>query len=354
MSGSDTCRTVCTDRRTSVSIPDGKLCRYTHNNAATTAVPHNDPWLAMMSATTSSQSQKSDQSRPRLQKYLASAGIGSRRHCEEYILAGRVSVDGQVIRRLGTTVDPACQKVCFDDELVKPQAKRYYLLNKPPGYVCTHRDPSGRPRAVDLVPSEERRLFTVGRLDENSQGLLLVTNDGGLAQRLAHPRYRVPRKYRVQVVGKPTPDMISKLHRGIFFSDGMFRARSVRKIRSKGNSTFLEIELIQGRNRELRRMLAHLGHKVIHLERITFGPLKLGRLPIGRCRALRAVELKALRELVDERLTRKQSSSPKLDRRSGSTGPVVKPSRRRRRNGGKLEARKRQQQHGRRRPGVSP
>jgi 23S rRNA pseudouridine2605 synthase len=236
--------------------------------------------------------------RMRLQRFLASAGVDSRRNCEQYILAGRVTVDGSVCAKLGTTVDPETQEIRLDGECIKPQLKRYYLLNKPAGYVCTNRDPAGRPLALDLVPDSERRLFTVGRLDETSEGLLLVTNDGELANRLAHPRYGVSRKYLLQVVGSPTPEVLGKLLRGMKFAEGVFRAKSVKKVRSRGMSTFLEIELTQGHNREVRRLLARLGHKVIHLCRISFGPLKLGRLPLGKFRPLRTVELNAIRDLA--------------------------------------------------------
>ena len=254
--------------------------------------------MTTMTRRNDSSTQTAGEHRVRLQKFLALAGIGSRRHCEEYIRAGRVTVDGRVVTELGVTIDPSRQEVRLDGERVRGQPKRYYLLNKPPGYVCTNRDPAGRPRAIDLVPDGSRRLFTVGRLDANSQGLLLVTNDGELANRLAHPRYQVSRKYRVQVVGRPTQETLRKLRRGMYFSDGHFRAKSVRRLRSKGKSTLLEIELTQGRNREIRRLLARVGHKVIHLERVAFGPLSLGHLRVGKSRPLKPAELKALRELV--------------------------------------------------------
>ena len=236
----------------------------------------------------------------RLQKFLASAGLGSRRHCEEYILEGRVTVDGVPATDLGVRVDPYKQVVRLDGERLKPQKKRYYLLNKPPGYVCTNSDPQGRPRAVDLVPQDETRLFTVGRLDESSRGLILVTNDGELAHRMAHPKFSIPRQYEVQVAGKPTPEIFKQLREGVHFTDGKFAVSRVRTIRSQGKSTFLEIELHQGRNRELRRMLARVGHKVMSLERVTFGPLKLGRLAIGKFRPLRDDELAELREIAND------------------------------------------------------
>lgn len=235
----------------------------------------------------------------RLQKYLASAGLGSRRHCEEYILTGRVSIDGKQIHDLGTKVVPGRQKVLVDGELLKIQAKRYYLLNKPAGCVCTNSDPAGRQLAVDLVPNDGTRLFTVGRLDASSEGLLLVTNDGELANRLAHPRHQVVRTYRVQVAGLVSRGTLLAMKKGIHFAEGRFGVREARKTKSKGRSSFLELTLTQGRNREIRRLLAKLGHKVIHLERISFGSLNLGRIPRGSYRTLRAIELKALRALLD-------------------------------------------------------
>ena len=232
----------------------------------------------------------------RLQKFLAAAGYGSRRACEEFILEGRVTVDGKDVADLGAKVDPDEQEVRVDGERVRAQPKRYYLLNKPPGYVSTSRDPRGRPRAIDLVPDERARLFTVGRLDENSQGLMLVTNDGDLAERLAHPRFGVPRRYRVQVVGRPSPETLAQLKQGLHFSDGRFRVHEAKIVGSRGGSTFLELVLRQGQNREIRRLLARAGHKVIFLQRIGFGPLRLGRIGLGKARPLTASELKSLRE----------------------------------------------------------
>ncbi len=235
----------------------------------------------------------------RLQKVLAAAGIGSRRHCEEYIVEGRVTVDGKIVSELGARVDPAAQEIRLDGELIRQERKRYYVLNKPPGYVCTNRDPAGRPLAVELVPSDRARLFTVGRLDENSSGLILVTNDGALANRLAHPRFKVRRTYRVQVVGRPSADTLAALRKGMHFAEGCFKAMSVKRTGSQGKSTFLEIVMTEGQNREIRRMLARLGHKVIRLERIGFGSLWLGRLREGEFRPLKPDEIDKLRGLSD-------------------------------------------------------
>lgn len=235
----------------------------------------------------------------RLQRFLAQAGLGSRRKCEEYITAGRITVDGKVADELGVQVEPDRQEVCLDGERIRREPKRYFLLNKPTGVVCTHRDPQGRPRAVDLVPNDGPRLFTVGRLDENSRGLLLVTNDGELAQRLAHPRYQVERVYRVQVAGRPNGETLSRLRRGLRFDGGLFRIRDIRRRKSQKNSTFLDVVLTEGRNREIRRLFARVGHKVLNLKRIGFGPLRLGNLKEGTYRPLKPAELKALRQLTE-------------------------------------------------------
>ena len=214
------------------------------------------------------------------------------------MLAGRVTVDGDEVRELSTRVDPSSQKVCLDGEPVRLERKLYFVLNKPVGYLCTNQDPSGRPRVVDLFDRESARLFTIGRLDENTEGLILVTNDGELGNRLAHPRYGISKIYRVQVAGNPTPQTLLELKRGMHFSHGKFRIHGVKRISKRGKSTFLEIVLTEGQNREIRRLLARVGHKVIHLQRVGFGPLKLGRLQLGKYRALRPAELDSLRECV--------------------------------------------------------
>ena len=233
----------------------------------------------------------------RLQRYLASAGFGSRRSCEEFILAGRVTVDGKEERTLGASIDPRTQKVCLDGEQVRSQRKRYYILNKPKGYLCTNLDPSGRKRAIDLI-AENDRLFTVGRLDENSQGLLLVTNDGDMGNRLAHPRYEVSRTYRVHVVGNPTLETLDELRKGIHFPEGRFQVHGIKQVKVQGKSSVLEMHLKQGRNREIRRMLARVGHKVMSLERISFGPLQLRGVGVGKYRTLKAHEIQALQDLL--------------------------------------------------------
>ncbi|MCS7238927.1 MAG: rRNA pseudouridine synthase [Thermoguttaceae bacterium] len=232
----------------------------------------------------------------RLQKVLAAAGFGSRRKCEELILAGRVMVDGKVVTELGTKVDPEKNKILVDGLPIKIPERIYYAVYKPEGVVCTHRDPSGRLRVIDLVPETDVRLFFVGRLDLHSEGLMLITNDGELAQRLTHPRFGVPKVYRVLVAGVPDEKVLTKLVKGVHFADFVARAKRVRMLKKYKQSAVLEIELCEGHNREIRRMLARFGHKVYKLKRIAIGPLSLGKLKPGQWRVLTPAEVAALRK----------------------------------------------------------
>lgn len=231
----------------------------------------------------------------RLQKVLASAGVGSRRDCEELIREGRVEVDRRVVSELGFRVDPDVHEIRVDGEVVRIASRVYYVVNKPQGVVSTNYDPSGRPRVIDLVPPHDH-LFTVGRLDRSSEGLILVTNDGELANRLAHPRYGVAKTYRVEVAGHPTPEELEQLTKGVHLAEGKVQASEVRLKKRFKQSTLVEIVLREGRNREIRRMLARLGHKVMRLKRIALGSLKLGEMPVGGFRKLERQEVAALRE----------------------------------------------------------
>jgi 23S rRNA pseudouridine2605 synthase len=234
----------------------------------------------------------------RLQKVLAHAGIGSRRGCEELILQGRVTVDGQVVRELGTRVDPACQKVAVDGQRIHAERIVYYAVCKPKGYVSTNDDPAGRPRVIDILPEIPERVYSIGRLDEMSMGLMLLTNDGELANRLAHPRYGVEKLYRVIVAGTPDRSVLTKLTDGVWLAEGKVRAKRVRVVGTKGQATVLEMTLADGKNREVRRMLANLGHKVMSLTRIAIGPITLKGLAPGGYRALTAVEVGLLRKVA--------------------------------------------------------
>lgn len=236
----------------------------------------------------------------RLNKHLAAAGFGSRRHCDELIKKGRVRVDGIVVTDPGTKVRTG-QAVAVDQRVAAAQKHVYWMLNKPKGYLCTNHDPAGRPRALDLMLHVPQRLFTVGRLDEASEGLLLLTNDGALAQRLTHPRYGVEKIYLVQVAGRPKNEELRQLLRGVFLAEGKARAKSVKRLGTRGESTVLQIVLAEGKNREIRRMLAKLGHKVMQLRRVGMGPLRLGTLRKGKSRKLRPSEVAALHELQRRR-----------------------------------------------------
>ena len=234
----------------------------------------------------------------RLQKVLAAAGIGSRRQCEELILAGRVEVDRKVVTELGVRADPETQEIRLDGEVLKTPRQThlvYYAVNKPTGVVSASRDPSGRPRVVDLVPQDRARLFAVGRLDLHSEGLILLTNDGELANQLTHPRYGIAKTYRVLVAGSPGPEVLEQLRQGVRLAEGVARVEHVVVKGHHGKSTLLEMVLSEGKNREIRRILARVEHKVLQLVRIAVGPVRLGKLSPGECRRLTSAEVQALR-----------------------------------------------------------
>ncbi|PQO42887.1 pseudouridine synthase [Blastopirellula marina] len=231
----------------------------------------------------------------RLQKILAFAGIDSRRKCEELIQEGRVEVDGEFVTELGMKVDPDRQEILVDGQKLKFGKRIYYMLNKPPGVLSTNWDPEGRTRVIDMVP-QDVRLFTIGRLDRASEGLIVVTNDGELSNRLAHPRYEIEKTYRVEVAGHPTDESLRMVRRGVHFAEGFVKPVSIVAKRKNKQSTSLEIILDEGKNREIRRLMAKIGHKVLRLKRISMGPLRLGEMPEGAYRELKAGEIKALRD----------------------------------------------------------
>lgn len=234
----------------------------------------------------------------RLNKYLAHAGVASRRQCDALIAAGRVRINDVVIKNLGTKVDPDQHLVYVDDTLVKTEKPVYWVVNKPPGYLCTNDDPGGRPKALDLIPHVEQRVYTVGRLDEASEGLLLMTNDGDLANALTHPRFEIEKTYLVLVAGSPTQKDFDQLLEGVWLSDGKVKAKNVKRMKPQGDSTWIRVVLSEGKNREIRRMLAKLGHKVMKLKRIAIGSILLDKLPKGKCRKVSLTELNHLRKLV--------------------------------------------------------
>ena len=231
----------------------------------------------------------------RLQKYLARAGVSSRRACEELIAAGRVRVDGKVVIRPGTRVKPE-SVVEVDGRRVEPSPPRWIVLHKPPGYVCSREDPQKRPTVYDLLPAELRPLFHVGRLDIMSEGLLLLTNDGEAAHRLLHPSSETPRRYQVALVGPPPPHLTDRLLAGVELEDGLAAADEARLDSGRGRrGATLQLVLHEGRNREVRRMMKALGVKIGSLTRLSLGPIELGGLRRGEWRDLSEVEIAALR-----------------------------------------------------------
>ncbi len=241
---------------------------------------------------------QSDDGTVRLQKLLASHGHGSRRACEQFILEGRVEVDGKVVDQLGSKVDPEKQKVTLDGERVIQQKLQYFMLNKPAGVVSTASDPTGRIRVIDLIQSKSR-VYNVGRLDKSSEGLILVTNDGDLAHKLTHPRFGVEKRYHVTVVGVPDREKLAILRKGVYLAEAFVQVANVKVKKRMRDKTILEVVLDEGRNREIRRLLAKIGHKVTQLKRVAIGPLTLGELPSGTHRELLHSEIKLLRRSVE-------------------------------------------------------
>lgn len=235
----------------------------------------------------------------RLQKLLARAGFGGRRRCEQLIRDGRVSVDGEVVTKLGTRAGPD-DDIRVDGRRIRlPVGHVYLMLNKPPGYVTTRHDPQGRPTVMDLIPPQlRRRVFPVGRLDHETAGLLLFTDDGDLAQRLTHPRYHVPREYVADVEGTPAERDLRRLRGGIQLQDGRAQPAEAMLLHSGEGESRLRIILHEGRNRQVRRMCEAIGHPVRRLKRVALGPAHLGEMSLGEVRHLRPGEVMALRQAV--------------------------------------------------------
>ena len=231
----------------------------------------------------------------RLQKVLANAGVASRRVAEDLIVAGRVRVNGAVVTELGSRIDPEVDLVDVDGTAVQlDQSKRYVILNKPTGVVSSMNDDRGRPDLRRFTKDWEERLYNVGRLDAETSGLLVLTNDGELAHVLAHPSFGVTKVYIAKVDGRVTPQTIATLTKGIELEDGRIAADKARLLDAGAEASLVELTLHSGRNRIVRRMMAAVGHPVIELVRRQFGPLHLGTLPVGRARELTKVERGAL------------------------------------------------------------
>jgi 23S rRNA pseudouridine2605 synthase len=233
----------------------------------------------------------------RLNKILAQAGLTSRRGADHVVLEGRVAVNGVVTREPGTLADPATDRITVDGRVLPaPEAARYLLLHKPAGVVTTVRDPQGRPVVTDLLPDGVReRVYPVGRLDADVEGLLLLTNDGALTHRLLHPRYALPRVYEAEVAGRVTEADVPRWRRGVTLDDGPAVPLAVELVHGAAVTSTLRLSFTEGRKHEVKRYCDALGHRVRRLRRIAFGPLRLGALAPGACRPLTPSEVRALR-----------------------------------------------------------
>jgi 23S rRNA pseudouridine2605 synthase len=230
----------------------------------------------------------------RLQKFLADAGVASRRASEQFILAGRVEVNGQVVRVLGTKIDPARDRVSVDGATLKAQRKLYVALNKPRGYICSRGDPAERRAIGELLPKEWSHLYPVGRLDYDSEGLIFLTNDGGFCLQLTHPRYGVRKKYLATVEGRVEPRILSRLIRGVVQGGERLKAEKARLLSANNSHSVVEVELREGKYREVRRLFESQGLGVSQLRRTQIGRIRLGDLPVGKWRTLTAPEIRTL------------------------------------------------------------
>lgn len=244
----------------------------------------------------------------RLQKVLAHAGVASRRKCEELMLARRVRVNGKIVSELGTQVDPERDHIQVDGARIRAEKKSYVILHKPKGYLSDIDEARGKPLAIDLVPTRER-LYAAGRLDANSEGLLLLTNDGDLAHRITHPRYQHDKEYLALVEGEPTEETLARLQKGIWYEGDLLRVDSAKVVHhldeiarrqhwnaARRDETWLRIVLHEGKKREIRHLCGAVGHPVRRLIRVRIGSIELGALPVGEWRELserEVVELKS-------------------------------------------------------------
>jgi 23S rRNA pseudouridine2605 synthase len=230
----------------------------------------------------------------RLQKFLADAGVASRRAAERLIAEGKVTVDGRTVTELGTKVDPARAEVAVEGQPVRARRKLYIALNKPRDFICTRHDDLGRRTVFALLPAEWGNLFPVGRLDRDSEGLLFLTNDGDFSLKLTHPRYGKTKTYWAFVVGRIEPHVIRRCVEGIEDAGETLKAVNARIVSANNSHSVVELELAQGKNREVRRIFEVLGHEVEQLKRVQIGPIKLGELPVGKWRALTESEIRSL------------------------------------------------------------
>jgi pseudouridine synthase len=230
----------------------------------------------------------------RLQKFLAETGVASRRQCEELIRLGRVKVNGEIVTAMGVKVSPANDRILVDSKPVATQRRLYVALNKPAGYLCTAKDTHSRHTVFDLLPKGWPRLHTVGRLDYDTEGLLLLTNDGDFSLHLTHPRYKVAKRYEVLINGILSVPQVAQLTSGMVVDNERMRAEKIGNIRRLSSQTRFEMVLTQGKKRQIRRMLSAMGHRVVRLKRLNIGAIELGSLKTGRWRFLTTAEVRQL------------------------------------------------------------
>jgi len=229
-----------------------------------------------------------------LERILSKAGLGSRTEARTWIGAGRVRVNGKVIHNPDQWVDLKRDRISVDGRPLRPAKRTYLLLYKPKNYLTTYRDPLGRPTVYDLIPDAGTWLAPVGRLDLDTSGLLLMTNDNDFAERITTPDHKIPKTYQVKTASPLGDEELERLRRGIELSDGPTRPAEVRRLRDRGRHTFLEMTISEGRNRQVRRMIEALGSKVLKLVRTAIGPVRIGDLEIGKWRALTEEEVRLL------------------------------------------------------------
>jgi 23S rRNA pseudouridine2605 synthase len=261
----------------------------------------------------------------RLQKLIAAAGIASRRHAEELIVAGEVTVNGETVRELGTKADPARDHIKVRGRLINPllekHEKVYVLLNKPRGYLTALADTEGRPLVTELVPHALGRLHPVGRLDFNTEGLLILTNDGELTNHVTSARNHVRKVYEVKVKGVPPEEQIARLRRGIRLDDGVRTAPAeIKKVGETDTNSWFEVVLEEGRNQQIRKMFDAIGHSVLKLRRVKVGPVEIERLPTGKWRYLSPAEVARLKGAGAKRGARGAAKGEERGRRKSSAG----------------------------------
>ena len=262
----------------------------------------------------------------RLQKVIAASGLSSRRVAEDVIREGQVAVNGKIVRTLGTCINPAIDHVKVNGrhlDAAEPEA--FVLLNKPPGFVTTMKDPFGRKTIADLLERINVRVFPVGRLDYDAEGLLLLTNNGEVAQACLHPRYHVPKTYLIKVSGVFNDDQIKILRQGIELDDGITSPADVRKSGKAKSNSWLEITIHEGKKHQIKRMVEACGHRVMRIKRIGFGPLQLRNLPLGSCRYATDAEANALRGILRRKITKTmpQLSRTRINRKKQAPASVM-------------------------------